>query len=439
MRRAILCARALSEPVNIEGIALQPWDDTEEWARAHFKPEEQQRARDFACRGHRYWCDERRTRATAAPVAMAAPDEDDALITRARARAKTPPPPRVYFLHLHKCGGTSICQLARNSSTNSLRSPDRNCNLYGDGPRTLGQAGERGYANLEWEDDCAARESYAEAANLQFLAVERWLDVSYVSSPDCRARFFFVTSLREPLARYRSHLAFEHMSEEDAVAWAEQLQVPRDDPYGPGARILLRGTAVVDNFYVRSLLGREFFFGTEAGNVTRRSTRQGGSRAVRRRADPRAPRGVAAPALSSTGLVRGVDLHRHRSKEPPLAMDAAAVDAFMQRNRPDVELYAFADQLAAALEEDTPLAPVRACATAEKPPGARGARGDETARQSTSSTSRGLEAGRSATSRGKITGSRRRPQHARARSTATAPRPWRRPTGTPPGPRPKVV
>ena len=133
--------------------------------------------------------------------------------------------------------------------------------MYGDGPRTLGQAGERGYANLEWENDCAAREKYAEAANLQFLAVERWLDVAYVSSPDCRARFFFVTSLREPLARYRSHLAFEHVSEEDAVAWAEQLQVPRDDP-------VRRGTAVVDNFYVRSLLGREFFFGTGAGNVT---------------------------------------------------------------------------------------------------------------------------------------------------------------------------
>ena len=84
--------------MNIEGVSLQPWDDTEEWARAHFKPEEQQRARDFACRGHRYWCDERRTRApaTAAPVAMAAPAEDDALmITRALARAKTPPPPRV--------------------------------------------------------------------------------------------------------------------------------------------------------------------------------------------------------------------------------------------------------------------------------------------------------------------------------------------------------
>ena len=51
-----------------------------------------------------------------------------------------------------------------------------------------------------------------------------------------------MTCLREPLARYRSHLAFEHVSEEDAVAWAEQLQVPRDDP-------IRRGTAVVDNLY----------------------------------------------------------------------------------------------------------------------------------------------------------------------------------------------
>ena len=43
-------------------------------------------------------------------------------------------------------------------------------------------------------------------------------------------------------------------------------------------------------------------------------------------------------------------IHRHRSKEPPLEMDAAAVDAFRRRNRPDLELYAFAaDQLSAAL------------------------------------------------------------------------------------------
>ena len=354
------CARALSEPVNIEGVSLQPWDDTEEWARANFKPEEQQRARDFACRGHRYWCDERRTRApaTAAPVAMAAPE--DALITRALARAKTPPPPRVYFLHLHKCGGTSICQLARNGSTNNLRAPDRNCNLYGDGPRTLGQAGERGYANLEWEDDCAAREKYAEAANLQFLAVERWLDVSYVSAPDCRARFFFVTCLREPLARYRSHLAFEHVSEEDAVAWAEQLQVPRDDP-------VRRGTAVVDNFYVRSLLGREFFFGAEAVNVTHAER----AKAVLSTFDAVLILERLEASLRQLYHRLGwcaASIHRHRSKEPALKMDVAAVEAFRRRNRADVELYAFADQLAAALEEDIPLAPVRACAATEKPP-----------------------------------------------------------------------
>ena len=144
--------------------------------------------------------------------------------------------------------------------------------MYGDGPRTLGQAGERGYANLEWEEDCAARDSYAKAANLQFLAVERWLDVAYVSSPDCRARFFFVTSLREPLARYRSHLAFEHISEEDALDWATRLEVPRDDP-------VRRGTAVVDNFYVRSLLGRDFFFGTGlCGNQILRRVRAESSR-----------------------------------------------------------------------------------------------------------------------------------------------------------------
>ena len=42
---------------------------------------------------------------------------------------------------------------------------------------------------------------------MQFFAVERWFDLEYFSSVECRARFFFVTCLREPLTRIASHLA----------------------------------------------------------------------------------------------------------------------------------------------------------------------------------------------------------------------------------------
>ena len=146
------CTQALPEPATVAGVLLEPWDDTEEWARAHFKPEEQQRAREFACRGQMLV--RRATDARgAAPVAIAAPDEDDALIERP-ARARAPPPPRVYFLHLHKCGGTSICQQPAIVQREQPQVARPQLQFVRRRPRTLGQAGERGYANLEWEEDC---------------------------------------------------------------------------------------------------------------------------------------------------------------------------------------------------------------------------------------------------------------------------------------------
>jgi hypothetical protein len=40
-----------------------------------------------------------------------------------------------YFIHFHKAGGTTLCHQAR--AVNGMNVPLRNCNLPGDGPRTL--------------------------------------------------------------------------------------------------------------------------------------------------------------------------------------------------------------------------------------------------------------------------------------------------------------
>lgn len=333
------CARALPERVTLDGVALQPWDDIDEWAAAHFAGAKVARARDVACRSHRYWCGPER----------APPIDDTALVTRARARAGTPAR-RVYFLHLHKVGGTSLCHLARHASTNHLAAPDRNCNLLGDGPRTL-ELGAHGYANVAWETHCETRAAYAQ--DLQFLAVERWFDAAYFDDVTCRARFFFVTCLREPLARLRSHLAFENITTADAMRWSGATDVTRGDP-------VRRGTAVVDNFYIRSLLGREAFFGIPAGDVT--SAHLHRAKATLAQFDAVLILERLDASLRQLYVKLGwcaASLHLHKSKEPHMKLD----DALITRNRPDVELYAFARSLAAALEESIPLSPVKACAT----------------------------------------------------------------------------
>jgi hypothetical protein len=44
-----------------------------------------------------------------------------------------------YFIHFHKAGGTTLCHQAR--AVNGMNVPLRNCNLPGDGPRTLADGG----------------------------------------------------------------------------------------------------------------------------------------------------------------------------------------------------------------------------------------------------------------------------------------------------------
>jgi len=155
-----------------------------------------------------------------------------------------------YFLHVHKAGGTTACYVAR--VANGLKAPKRNCNLPGDGPRTLGD-GPGGTANEGW--DCAGRfKAVVAERHLEFFAVERWLDTRLVGS--C-PHFFFATVVRRPVDRFISHCRFERVAADRAMAWANQGSVPfrLDEPSS-----VQRGPAVVDNFYLRSFLGRRGFF-----------------------------------------------------------------------------------------------------------------------------------------------------------------------------------
>ena len=79
-----------------------------------------------------------------------------------------------YFVHFHKAGGTTLCHLAR--VLNGLASPQRNCNLPGDGPRTLYEPLSKEYGEANAGLACDERERYLRKHKFQFMAIERWLD-----------------------------------------------------------------------------------------------------------------------------------------------------------------------------------------------------------------------------------------------------------------------
>ena len=164
---------------------------------------------------------------------------------------------------MHKAGGTTICALAKR---NGLKAPRRNCNMDGDGPRTLHfTAHGEGNANMS----CAARSAAYRAGHYSFAAVERWLDV-----PLCPSTFSYGTALREPIARAVSNARFHGIADTQVLGFLAATTLPTDQSRaGPepstGPEKIFYGTAAVDNFYVRTLGGREAFH-RPAGALTRR-------------------------------------------------------------------------------------------------------------------------------------------------------------------------
>lgn len=165
-----------------------------------------------------------------------------------------------YFVHFHKAGGTTLCHLAR--VLNGLTSPQRNCNLPGDGPRTLYEPLRKEYGEANAGLTCDERDRYLRKHKYQFMAIERWLDADALAAV-CTPLFFYVTVVRDPVRRIESHCRYERIDPAKALSWLAATTLPTSaDP----SKVQL-GTAAVDNFYTRSLLGRDVFH-APAGALT---------------------------------------------------------------------------------------------------------------------------------------------------------------------------
>ena len=229
-------------------------------------------------------------------------------------------------------------------------------NMAGDGPRTL-LDGVAGYANGQLDGDCAGRKRWAAKTAVDFVAVERWLDAG--TALRCRRDFFFVTVLRDPIKRIVSHCRFERIPSARALGWLSAPSFDRD-------MLVREGTAVVDNFYVRSLLGADVYAGVGPGGVTARHA---------------AAAMDALAAFDAVLILETLDasfqqlFRRLGWCEPPrdemrqsfgkgdesIVFDADQTRRLVAANGPDAAVYAFAVELARTLEARLPPAPPAKC------------------------------------------------------------------------------
>ena len=97
----------------------------------------------------------------------------------------------IYFLHIHKSGGSYICNLAR---VNEMQSNyKQNCNV---------QADQRCCGN---DDSLDGLENFAHSTPYNFVANER-----YMFNTMHHMYYYYITTVRDPMARYLSH--YKHVA-----------------------------------------------------------------------------------------------------------------------------------------------------------------------------------------------------------------------------------
>ena len=151
-----------------------------------------------------------------------------------------------YHFHLHKCAGTRMCKEARFRNETVIRGA--NCNDGGDGPaRRRSRVG--GLYNEHWR--CQERVQLYKELNITYFQTETLFNRQML---ECADDIFFAVTLREPLSRVVSHIRYDAAFIKDGIQHfrnASFTNMPRE--------ITIHGSAVVSNYYIRSLLGSAVF------------------------------------------------------------------------------------------------------------------------------------------------------------------------------------
>jgi len=165
----------------------------------------------------------------------------------------------VFFMHLHKAAGTTLCELAvankaRAAGMKSIGTKEFgfNCNIMGDDPGHLGlgvQKQESTHGQADGLMSCRRRADFMKKNKFTFSAIERWIFPHEI----CTTTFIYMTCLRNPISRIKSSIKFHvKQTEAQVVHWATKHEFSASAP-------ISTGSPSVDNFYVRSFAGKEAY------------------------------------------------------------------------------------------------------------------------------------------------------------------------------------
>jgi len=272
--------------------------------------------------------------------------------------------PNVAWVHLHKCAGSSICNLALANNETSLYS--FNCNSENDG------CGLDSWVNVsEWltprpqSKTCDQRMASART----FMGVERWTDADMCDT----TQLLYGTMLRDPLDRLVSNTEY---AQAQVAAWTasseEIVDLVRTNATGcvnmsgwlacaeaGHCDLIERSTAAYDNFYTRTFAGPDAFL-LPAGALTSEHLERAKARLARfdvvlllERLD------VHSVQLSTFGWKQLqlpesnvnddslVPTDDHLDADDTVTFTEEQMDVLWAANALDLELYAYAASLAA--------------------------------------------------------------------------------------------
>eukprot|EP01138_Halocafeteria_seosinensis_P002619 gb/GECG01002678.1/.p1 GENE.gb/GECG01002678.1/~~gb/GECG01002678.1/.p1 ORF type:complete len:348 (+),score=31.51 gb/GECG01002678.1/:1-1044(+) len=238
----------------------------------------------------------------------------------------------IRFPHLHKVGGTTFCKTAM--KTKEKVGKGGTCNSPKDNAQAL--IGQSKVAVEFAKRNCELR--WERLHQFSFIALETFLE-----EETCPRMFHYVTIIRPPLDRIRSHLNSHQMKANETVDWLHGGKTPSvRHKFG-------RKVAFYDNYYIRFLLGPDTFF-LPPFSITRDHL----EKAKRKLEDTFA---VVVPlyhqesveeCLQTVLRWKNVNLGHSNQGKSRLGQDAKSLQYLDELNALDVELYKYALEIAAS-------------------------------------------------------------------------------------------
>jgi hypothetical protein len=156
----------------------------------------------------------------------------------------------IFFMHVHKCGGSQICFLSKLHNFTGGMLP--NCNLQGFGPLDYTN-GLYGRGN---EDDVTGELIYNYVTHQGWKLIMSEIALLHKLN---RNKFLYAIQVRHPMNRILSHMRFEREDEVKVWSYINTSVTefyPLSHNFGQG---VAKGTAPYDNLLVRMMGGRTRF------------------------------------------------------------------------------------------------------------------------------------------------------------------------------------